>query len=273
MRRSARANQHQQLNRQVSNSSGRYNISAPKIQEEGFMSSTPAIPMTTLPPMPEPSSLGLGSAFASSSTDIRTAAGAGTGVGGASIAGGVGFAAAGVGAAAAGAAGHPPGKSYCRALYPYQASMADELDLEQGDVINVLRVFDDGWAAGVNLNTSNEGIFPVVCVVFLDESALDDYEDDFEETNMHSMTPMTLREDDQEGRHSGRNSPRSSLPSRSSSPVHLPRRNSSILREKAAIASGTSPLASSPLASGPSSTLAPPARDTMMTDTSLIDRW
>ncbi|KAF9347346.1 hypothetical protein BGX34_003225 [Mortierella sp. NVP85] len=283
MRRPSKANEAHGLSRQISNTSGRYNISAPKLQEEGYMSaSTAPIPMTTLPPMPEPTSLGLGSAFASAGTDAGTAAGAGVGVGGAGIVGGVGFAA---GLAAGALAGQEaPGKqSYCQALYPYQASMADELDLTQGDIINVLRVYDDGWAAGVNLNTSKEGVFPVVCVMFVDESALDD---DFEEVNMHSMTPMTLREEDQEGRHSpsGRNSPRSSLPSRSSSPVHLPRRNSSILRENAAIASGTSPMTSSPLASGSGSqgaaarlglaagpstgAGAAPVRDTMMTDTS-----
>lgn len=222
----------------------------------------------------------------STGTDAGASAGAGAG-----IAGGVGLAAAGLAAGALAGQEAPGKQSYCQALYPYQASMADELDLTQGDIINVLRVYDDGWAAGVNMNTSKEGVFPVVCVMFVDESALDD---DFEEVNMHSMTPMTLREEDQEGRHSpsGRNSPRSSLPSRSSSPVHLPRRNSSILRENAANASGTSPMTSSPLASGSgtarlgvpagpsgaassssSSAAAGPARDTMMTDTSSMGRW
>ncbi|KAG0356143.1 hypothetical protein BC939DRAFT_307146 [Gamsiella multidivaricata] len=237
------------LSRQVSSASGRYNISAPKLQEEGLVSAAP-IPMTTLPPIKaENSSFGM----------IGAATGA---------------AAAGAGAKV-GAGREATGKqSYCQALYPYQASMADELDLTPGDIINVQRVFDDGWAVGVNMNTSNEGAFPVVCVMFVDESALDD---DFEDMNIHSMTPMTLREED-EGRRStsGRNSPRSSLPSRSSSPVHLPRRNSSI-RDSTVIISGSNPMTSSPLAGGQGSigrTNTPPViRDTMMSDASSINRW
>ncbi|KAG0211658.1 hypothetical protein B0O80DRAFT_14204 [Mortierella sp. GBAus27b] len=242
------------LSRQMSSTSGRsghsarYNISSPKLQEEGMMTSATTIPMTTLPPMPEPTSLGLGSAFASAGSDAM-AAGVGAGVGGAAVAAGT--------MAGSDGSGKP---SYCQALYTYQASMADELDLSPGDLVNVLRVFDDGWAAGLNMNTAKEGVFPVVCVMFVDESTLDD---DFEEVNMHSMAPMTTREEDRDGR----NSPRSSLPSRSSSPVNLPRRNSSILRENGVIvgsgsgnsngaaaagagtpAAGTSPMTSSPLA-------------------------
>ncbi|KAG0054414.1 hypothetical protein BGZ83_011314 [Gryganskiella cystojenkinii] len=228
------------LSRQMSNSSARYNISSPKIQEEGFVAAAAAsIPMT--PIANENAKFGAGAA-----------------------------AIAGAGAVAAAEGGGK--QSYCQALYPYQASMADELDLTPGDIINVQRVFDDGWAVGVNMNTSNEGAFPVVCVMFVDESALDD---DFEDVNMHSMTPMTLREED-DGRRSpsGRNSPRSSLPSRSSSPVHLPRRNSSI-RDSTVIVPGSSPLTSSPLAGGnaPGGRMTPPVRDTMLSDASSINRW
>ncbi|KAF8937510.1 hypothetical protein BGZ47_009035 [Haplosporangium gracile] len=243
------------LSRQMSNSSGHYNISAPKVQEQGFAAAMPSsqpIPMNNLISSGASNRSSLGAAVA--------AAGAGAAAGGA--------------LAAAGAGGREAmGKqSYCQALYPYQASMADELDLTPGDIVNVQRVFDDGWAVGVNMNTSNEGAFPVVCVMFVDESTL---EDDFEDVNMHSMTPMTLREED-EGRRSpsGRNSPRSSLPSRSSSPVHLPRRNSSI-RDSTVIIPGTNPMTSSPLANGnaPGGRMTPPVRDTMMSDASSLNRW
>ncbi|KAF9413538.1 hypothetical protein BGZ94_000686, partial [Podila epigama] len=235
------------LSRQVSNSSGRYNISSPKMQEEGFGVSSAAaipsapIPMTALPAL-------------SPADTIAVGAGAG--------------AAAGAGARISKAASEGGKQSYCQALYPYQASMADEMDLTPGDIVNVQRVFDDGWAVGVNMNTSNEGAFPVVCVMFVDESALDD---DFEDVNMHSMTPMSVREDDATG---GRSSPRSSLPSRASSPVHLPRRNSSMIRDSALLPGTNSPLTSSPLAgqnAGGRST--PPARDTMLSDASSINRW
>ncbi|KAK3844848.1 MAG: hypothetical protein J3R72DRAFT_57051 [Linnemannia gamsii] len=243
------------LSRQMSNSSGRYNISSPKVQEQGFaagMISSAPIPMNTI----------------SSGASDRSSLGAAVAAAGAGAAVGAAVAAREGGREASGK------QSYCQALYPYQASMADELDLTPGDIVNVQRVFDDGWAVGVNMNTSNEGAFPVVCVMFVDESAL---EDDFEDVNMHSMTPMTLREED-EGRRSpsGRNSPRSSLPSRSSSPVHLPRRNSSI-RDSTVIVPGLgNGMTSSPLAGGapgPGGRMTPPARDTMLSDASSINRW
>ncbi|KAF9107539.1 hypothetical protein BGX29_006063 [Mortierella sp. GBA35] len=258
IRRSKRSTGNQKgsnLSRQISNSSARYNISGPKVQESGFaasMASSQPIPMNTI----------------SSGASDRSSLGA------AVAAAGAGAAGAGAMAAAAGGREASGKQSYCQALYPYQASMADELDLTPGDIVNVQRVFDDGWAVGVNMNTSNEGAFPVVCVMFVDESAL---EDDFEDVNMHSMAPMTLREED-EGRRSpsGRNSPRSSLPSRSSSPVHLPRRNSSI-RDSTVIIPGTNTMTSSPLAGGhgPSGggRMSPPVRDTMLSDASSINRW
>lgn len=258
-RRHPGGNKGDKLSRQMSNSSGRYNISAPKVQEQGF-----AAAMAPSQPIPMNNLISSGGSNRSSLGAAVAAAGAGAAAGGAM-------------GAAMGAAGgrEATGKqSYCQALYPYQASMADELDLTPGDIVNVQRVFDDGWAVGVNMNTSNEGAFPVVCVMFVDESAL---EDDFEDVNMHSMSPMTLREED-EGRRSpsGRNSPRSSLPSRSSSPVHLPRRNSSI-RDSTVIIPGTNPMTSSPLAGGnaPGGRMTPPAaaRDTMLSDASSINRW
>ncbi|KAG0272677.1 hypothetical protein BGZ95_011543 [Linnemannia exigua] len=243
------------LSRQMSNSSGRYNISAPKVQEQGF-----AAAMATSAPIPM-NTISSGASDRSSLGAAVAAAGGGAAVGAAVAAGDGGREANGK-------------QSYCQALYPYQASMADELDLTPGDIVNVQRVFDDGWAVGVNMNTSNEGAFPVVCVMFVDESAL---EDDFEDVNMHSMTPMTLREED-EGRRSpsGRNSPRSSLPSRSSSPVHLPRRNSSIRDSTVIIPGLGNGMTSSPLAGGapgPGGRMTPPARDTMLSDASSINRW
>ncbi|KAF9315270.1 hypothetical protein BG006_003779 [Podila minutissima] len=162
------------LARQISNSSGHYNISSPKIQEQGFSASTAPIPLTTLPAIVPESHQ-----FSNSAGPAIAAAGAGALVG------------------ARGSMGEGGKHSYCQALYPYQASMADELDLSPGDIVNVQKVFDDGWAVGHSLSTGSEGAFPVVCVMFVDESALDD---DFEEANMHGMAPMTLREEDQEGR-------------------------------------------------------------------------
>ncbi|KAG9065941.1 hypothetical protein KI688_002238 [Linnemannia hyalina] len=243
------------LSRHMSNSSAsKYKISSPKLQEEGFSTGqvpSAPIPMTALPSLNVQSVAAAAVAGGAAANRISKA----SSIGGASAAGGA------------------EGKQYCQALYPYQASMADELDLSPGDIVNVHKVFDDGWAVGVNMNTSNEGAFPVVCVMFVDEAAL---HDDFEDVNMHSMTPMGLREDD-----NGRSgSPRSSLPSRASSPVHLPRRQSSMIRDSVVIpglsnGGRSSPLAGSPLAGGnhPGSKLQPPVRDTMMSDASSINRW
>lgn len=237
------------LARQTSNSSIHYNISSPKIQEQGFSASSAPIPLTTLPVIFLESQQ-----FSNSAGPDIVAAGTGTALVG-----------------ARGSVGEGGKQSYCQALYPYQASMADELNLNPGDIINVQRVFDDGWAVGVNMNSGSEGAFPVVCVMFVDESALDD---DFEEVHMHGMPPMTLREEDREGRlsPSGRNSPRSSLPSRSSSPVHLPRRNSSI-RDSTGTLPGSSFLTSSPLAGERGGRMSPATRDTVLSDASSINRW
>ncbi|KAG0213156.1 hypothetical protein BGX33_003124 [Mortierella sp. NVP41] len=247
------------LSRHMSNSSAtKYKISSPKLQEEGFSTGTvpsAPIPMTALPSLNTPESTAAAvSALNSNNNNNRISKASSIG--------------------AASAAGGTEGKQYCQALYPYQASMADELDLSPGDIVNVHKVFDDGWAVGVNMNTSNEGAFPVVCVMFVDEATL---HDDFEDVNMHSMTPMGHREDD----NSGRASPRSSMPSRASSPVHLPRRQSSMIRDSIVIpglsngGGRSSPLAGSPLAGGNhgGSKLQPPVRDTMMSDASSINRW
>ncbi|KAG0001440.1 hypothetical protein BGZ65_003479 [Modicella reniformis] len=239
------------LARHMSNSSAsKYKISAPKIQEEGFSTALPpststSIPMTALPIITASDTM----------NDTTTAA--------------MVAAAANRLSKQSGIAGGK--QSYCQALYPYQASMADELDLTPGDIVSVDRVFDDGWAVGMNMNTSNEGAFPVVCVMFVDESALDD---DFEDVNMHSMTPIAHREDDLANKSS---SPRSSMPSRASSPVHLPRRHSSMIRDSAILPPGglgATPVSSSPLAGGNGQgNLQLPVRDTIMSDSSSLNRW
>ncbi|KAF9431932.1 hypothetical protein BGZ76_011506 [Entomortierella beljakovae] len=227
------------LSRHMSSSSAsKYNISAPKMQEEGFANSLGApapIPMTALPSISTSEktlSTSIAAATVTTNRDSRASTNAGA-------------------------------KQFCQALYPYQASMADELDLNAGDIVNVHRVFDDGWAVGVNMNTSNEGAFPVVCVMFVDEASL---EDDFEDVNMHSMTPMGHREDDTKGG--------SVTPSRASSPVNLPKRHSSMIRDSAIIPGVNAPMTSSPLAGGNNNQkLQAPVRDTMMSDASSINRW
>ena len=56
-----------------------------------------------------------------------------------------------------------PGESVI-AIYPYNASLNDELTLELEDRITVARLYDDGWALGTNPTSGEQGAFPLVCV-------------------------------------------------------------------------------------------------------------
>ncbi|KAJ3102450.1 hypothetical protein HDU96_009629 [Phlyctochytrium bullatum] len=49
----------------------------------------------------------------------------------------------------------------------FDAWEGDEIDLVPGDVVQVHKVFDDGWAFGVNRNTQEHGMFPVVTLATL----------------------------------------------------------------------------------------------------------
>jgi len=54
---------------------------------------------------------------------------------------------------------------YCKAIYPFQKSMEDELELEANDLVDVTKKYDDGWATGINLKTGKEGFFPLNCLL------------------------------------------------------------------------------------------------------------
>lgn len=49
------------------------------------------------------------------------------------------------------------------AIYPYNATLNDEITLQPDDVITVQRLYDDGWALG-RTESGSEGAFPLVCV-------------------------------------------------------------------------------------------------------------
>ncbi|PWN51172.1 hypothetical protein IE53DRAFT_61832 [Violaceomyces palustris] len=49
------------------------------------------------------------------------------------------------------------------AIYPYNATLNDEISLQPDDVITVQRLYDDGWALG-KTESGTEGAFPLVCV-------------------------------------------------------------------------------------------------------------
>ena len=43
----------------------------------------------------------------------------------------------------------------------YKAIAHDEIDLNVGDLVNVSKVFGDGWGKGNVLNTNRNGVFPM----------------------------------------------------------------------------------------------------------------
>jgi len=47
-----------------------------------------------------------------------------------------------------------------RVLYDYEPRHADELELREGDLVTVMRRYDDGWCVGVHGRTSCVGTFP-----------------------------------------------------------------------------------------------------------------
>ncbi|SNX84356.1 uncharacterized protein MEPE_03065 [Melanopsichium pennsylvanicum] len=49
------------------------------------------------------------------------------------------------------------------AIYPYNATLNDEITLQPDDVVTVQRLYDDGWALG-RTESGDEGAFPLVCV-------------------------------------------------------------------------------------------------------------
>ncbi|ORX98986.1 hypothetical protein K493DRAFT_299626 [Basidiobolus meristosporus CBS 931.73] len=49
-------------------------------------------------------------------------------------------------------------------VFAYTPTLEDELMIQPGDMLIVIWSFDDGWAVGRNLNTGNEGAFPMACV-------------------------------------------------------------------------------------------------------------
>jgi hypothetical protein len=53
----------------------------------------------------------------------------------------------------------------------YESTLQDELDLQVGDKVYIIKEFDDGWALGVHKDTEREGAFPLVCTEDVSEAA------------------------------------------------------------------------------------------------------
>lgn len=51
--------------------------------------------------------------------------------------------------------------NYLRAAHAYTPRLVDEIQLLQGDILYLIKAFDDGWAKAYNLRSGKEGIFPL----------------------------------------------------------------------------------------------------------------
>ena len=51
--------------------------------------------------------------------------------------------------------------NYLRAAYAYNSRLADEIHLSVGDILYLIKVYDDGWGKAYNLRSGKEGIFPL----------------------------------------------------------------------------------------------------------------
>jgi len=49
------------------------------------------------------------------------------------------------------------------AKYPFEITHDDEITLEPGDCLKLEKLYDDGWAAGYNINKKTFGAFPIIC--------------------------------------------------------------------------------------------------------------
>jgi hypothetical protein len=60
-------------------------------------------------------------------------------------------------------------ENFMHVIHPYSPTLADELPLEVGQEVILLKSFDDGWALGLSPTTGIQGAFPLVCVVKMSE--------------------------------------------------------------------------------------------------------
>lgn len=64
--------------------------------------------------------------------------------------------------------GNPNGIAL-RIVFPYQGLQEDELTLQPGNDVILIKEFDDGWALGMQPLTGQKGAFPMACVAKPDD--------------------------------------------------------------------------------------------------------
>ncbi|KAI9492296.1 hypothetical protein BDB00DRAFT_440962 [Zychaea mexicana] len=62
---------------------------------------------------------------------------------------------------------------FCEAVHSYPPQVQDELDIREGDIVYLIFQLDDGWGYGLNVSTSQTGVFPLVCVARAREELLE----------------------------------------------------------------------------------------------------
>jgi len=77
-----------------------------------------------------------------------------------------------------------------RVLYDFQPSLADEMELQAGDIIRTEETFEDGWAFGINMTTGIQGTFPMNCLE--DDYATENDNKSFVSDRSHSRRTSSL---------------------------------------------------------------------------------
>ncbi|CAG8453986.1 12714_t:CDS:2 [Ambispora leptoticha] len=119
-------------------------------------------------------------------------------------------------------------------VHPYMPVLPDELELVINEMIIVKRLFDDGWAVGINRNTGKEGAFPLVCVAspeIVSQNSQDPRISIVSELSHSSSSSDFYSEPHEQNTTTNPSSPRGKRKySMSSSGSNVPRRNSSMRR-------------------------------------------
>ncbi|KAF4513625.1 hypothetical protein G6O67_000873 [Ophiocordyceps sinensis] len=68
------------------------------------------------------------------------------------------------GAMAIEAAGGPANSGVHRVELEFKPTLADEMELRIGDLVRLLRKYDDGWCLVIRLNRSQQGVVPRTCI-------------------------------------------------------------------------------------------------------------
>ncbi|CAG8440265.1 7163_t:CDS:2 [Ambispora gerdemannii] len=127
-------------------------------------------------------------------------------------------------------------------VHPYTPVLPDELELAPNDVIIIKRLFDDGWAVGINRDTGKEGAFPLVCIAspeIVSQNSQDPrISIGVSELSQHSTNSSEFYSESSEPNTTTSSPNGKRQYSMSSSGSNVPRRNSSMRRQASEIAAG-----------------------------------